>query len=61
MALKLDVRVGESLKIGDDITITLARKDGQRCSLILETGGKPVRKVYNPVAPIVARRGIATT
>ena len=58
--LRIDVRVGESLKIGDVATITLEQKSGQVARLAIQADRSvPIQRVqqYSP-AKLAASGGI---
>jgi hypothetical protein len=62
MALKIDLRPGEKLQIGD-ATVTLVQKSGQLASLSIEADKSiPVKKVAEqaPGIGLIASRGIMT-
>lgn len=58
--LKLDLRIGESIKIGDHAVITLEEKSGQRARLAIEADKSvPVSRVQKQTpASIAASVGI---
>lgn len=61
--IKVDLRVGESLRIGDAV-IVLEQKSGQLARLVIEADKSiPVRKESQPNASIqlIAKQGLMTT
>lgn len=62
MALKIDLRPGEKLQIGEAI-ITMVQKSGQLASLVIDADRSiPVRKLADeaPGIRMIAERGIMT-
>lgn len=56
--LKVDLRVGESLKIGT-ATVRLEKKSGQIATLVIDADRSvPVRRLGNTADSIAAERGI---
>lgn len=58
--LRIDLKPGESVKVGDDITVHLEEKSGQRARLAFDAP-RTVRIIKNPMVSEVihaARRGI---
>jgi hypothetical protein len=53
--LMMDVKVGESIQLGDGITITLEQKSGQLAKLCIQHNGVDVRRL--PDRRSVARQG----
>jgi len=57
--LKLEVRPGETITIGDNVTVTLEEKSGQVARLSFNADRSiPIRKAPNSPARIAAMDGI---
>lgn len=57
--LKLEVRPGETITIGDNVTVTLEEKSGQVARLSFEADRDiPIRKSARPDARIAAMTGL---
>lgn len=58
--LKLEIRPGESILIGDDIVVTLEKKSGQRARLSFEAEqDTPIRKAgSNSTLAYIAEHGL---
>lgn len=57
--LKLEVRPGETITIGDDVTVTLEEKSGQVARLSFEAPRSiPISKAREPDERIAAMEGL---
>lgn len=57
--LKLEVRPGETITIGDNVTVTLEEKSGQVARLSFEADRNiPIRKSANTPAKVAAMAGL---
>lgn len=56
--LRVDLKVGESLRIGEAI-LTLEEKSGQLARLAIEADRSiPISRIQDPVAAVASKRGI---
>ncbi len=62
MAISIDLKVGEALKIGDTV-LRLESKSGQLARLVIDADKSiPVKKVGpSPAMQLIAEQGIMTT